>query len=241
MGRYFMLVIKVSRKLLKIALIIAIAACLGFISYRYIIINGGKYSRAEEPFIYRTDPADKGSLAAFLASAKAPAGGYKNIEIFDIAKEAVVKSFLPNPEVQKEAESYLKGITDICPKLNPIPKKGFMVKIPLDPPVQVENELVKASVDEVIIIFPEEEKPYLMLFDGEDRPLVFYFEGNTEEFTDKYIRYESLNIANPPPISPSRTVFMLLLLCNFQAVHKLGFEKLRPAFLIMPFIKSFFT
>jgi hypothetical protein len=51
-----------------------------------------------------------------------------------------------------------------------------MVKIPLERSFPLENKWVNALIDEVIIIIPEDEKPYLLIFDDENKPYFFTFE-----------------------------------------------------------------
>lgn len=104
----------------------------------------------------------------------------KSIEIFDINESRMVKVTQSNARIQKEVESYLNGITGPYLKFRPIPDKGFMVRIPLEPGIEVQNQWLAGPVDEVIIIFPEEAKPYLLVFDAENKPLFFIFEGKTE-------------------------------------------------------------
>ena len=119
-------------------------------------------------------------LLALALIIKVSAQEYRSIEIFDIHTECVVKKLPSNVTLQKEVDNYLKGITGIYVKLNPIPKKGFMVKIPLDPDLRIQNQWFQGLVNEVIVIFPEEGEPYLMVFDSMDRPHIFYFEGQTD-------------------------------------------------------------
>lgn len=92
-----------------------------------------------------------------------------------------MKTLEAHPSFQMKAEELLKGITGIYIKVNPIPKNGNIIKIPLEPAVLVENEWVHSYVDEIKVIFPIGEKPYLMVFDDENYPHFFNFEGNTED------------------------------------------------------------
>lgn len=103
-----------------------------------------------------------------------------NIEIFDINKECVIKRIPSNSTIQQEAINYLKGITNVYCKFNPVPSKGYMIKIPLESPVMIQNQWLNAFVDQAVILFPEQEEPYLMVFDNEDKLLFFCFEGKTE-------------------------------------------------------------
>ncbi|KAF0820110.1 hypothetical protein [Cytobacillus sp. FSL R5-0377] len=106
----------------------------------------------------------------------------QQIQIFNINKGKVIKVLQMNPEVQQETEKFLEGITGVYVKYNPIPNKGFMIRIPLEPNRKVRNKWFDGLVDEVTIILSGQENPYLMVFDDENRPYFFTFEGNIEEF-----------------------------------------------------------
>lgn len=110
---------------------------------------------------------------------------FKPIELFDIGKEQVVRSIPSDASIQKEAESCLQGITNIYVRFRPIPSKGYMVKIPLENPVQVDNPWVKCLVDQIILVFPGEEKPYLLVFDNRNRLTCLTFEGKTDALLKK--------------------------------------------------------
>ncbi|WP_075981874.1 hypothetical protein [Bacillus massilinigeriensis] len=106
--------------------------------------------------------------------------GLNQVEIFDLEKGKVIKTVPVSQVTQNEAEKYLKGINRIYVKLNPIPKKGHMIKIPLEPQVLVKNQWMESYVNEIIIVFPIKEQPYLMLFDDENNSHFLYFEGDTK-------------------------------------------------------------
>lgn len=101
------------------------------------------------------------------------------IEIFDITKERVVKEVPSTSETQREVKNCLEGITNIYAKFNPIPPKGFMIKVFLEPPVRIHNQWLNSRIDEVIILFPEGASPYLMVFEDGNKPLFLTFRGNT--------------------------------------------------------------
>ena len=109
----------------------------------------------------------------------------KQIEIFDIEKGAVIKTVPPNPIFQTEAAKILKNIKGIYKKVNPIPKKGLMVKIPLNPMISVQNQWLHTLVDEIIIFFPEDEDPYIMTFDDENN--YYFFTINNPKSTSEFI------------------------------------------------------
>ncbi|MBC5635215.1 hypothetical protein H8S33_00110 [Ornithinibacillus sp. BX22] len=103
-----------------------------------------------------------------------------NVELFDIEKNEIIKTTKPNRKIQLEVEKIIKEIDDIVRKLKPIPDKGYMIRIPLKPSIQLENQWVYALIDEVIIIIPEDEEPYLLLFDDENKTHFFTFEAKID-------------------------------------------------------------
>jgi len=106
----------------------------------------------------------------------------RNIEIFDITEGRVVKVVKLNSVIQKEVKEYLLGIVDVYAKSDPIPTKGYAIKIPLEPSIKIETKWINSVVDEVIIIFPDEEGPeqFLMIFEDENKLVCFTFVGNTK-------------------------------------------------------------
>lgn len=87
-----------------------------------------------------------------------------------------------NPNVPKEVKKFLEGITGVYVKYNPIPNKGFMIRVPLEPNIVVKNQWFNDLVDEVTIIFTDQEDPYLMVFNDENRMFFFTFKGDTANF-----------------------------------------------------------
>jgi hypothetical protein len=104
----------------------------------------------------------------------------KNVEVFDICQGKVINTVPTNPSFQQSAENYIKGIESIYVKVSPIPNKGYMVKIPLEPNIQIKNKWMDDFVDEVIIVFGKDEKPFLMTFDSENNIHIFTFNGDTD-------------------------------------------------------------
>jgi len=109
---------------------------------------------------------------------------YKDVEIFDISKGEVIKTIQSNPVIQKEAEKYLKSITGMYAKVKAFPESGYIIRVPLEPPVKVQGQWLTNygidSVDEVFILFPGQGTPYLLVLDERSRPLFYNFEGNTD-------------------------------------------------------------
>ena len=69
-----------------------------------------------------------------------------------------------DPAIQKEAIQYAKSITGPFKNLNAVPKDGHMIKIPLSKPVSITNQWLHTTIDEVLILLPLNQKPYIMLY-----------------------------------------------------------------------------
>lgn len=112
-------------------------------------------------------------IVILTSSTAASARSYENIEIFDISRGNVIKELPSDNIIQREARSLVDSISGVCSKFNPIPDRGYMVKIPLECPYLPESKYIDFFIDEVIIILPEGERAYLMIIDNEDRMLFF--------------------------------------------------------------------
>ena len=52
-----------------------------------------------------------------------------------------------------------------------------MIKIPLSKPVSITNQWLHTTIDEVLILLPLKENPYIMLYDDENNPHFYYVKG----------------------------------------------------------------
>lgn len=120
-----------------------------------------------------------------LMTITAQAQNNQQIEIFEINKGKVAKRVPLNAEIQEEAAKYLKEITGVFVKYNPIPVQGFMIKVPLEPNIMVKNQWFNDLVDEVVIIFSGDEEPYLMVHDNENSMHFYTFKGDTDKLLSK--------------------------------------------------------
>lgn len=169
---------KIKTKLSNVILIAILVTSFGFSIYCYIENKTRTYSN--ELAANSTEQPDHTNLVAFLTLPSSQVQGYGTIEIFDIGKEQVIKKVSSNDAIQKEVKSYLKGITGMYVKIRPIPEKGYMVKIPLEPPIKVENSWLNSLVDQMILVLPEHEVPYLLVFDNENRAVFYTFKGTVK-------------------------------------------------------------
>lgn len=112
-------------------------------------------------------------IAFFINTSHTHAQMNGSIQIYDVDQEIVIKTITMNPFIRKDSEKILQGINDIYKKFNPIPDKGLLVKIPLNPAIQVKNQWINTLVDELIIFYPEEEDPFILVYDDENNTYFF--------------------------------------------------------------------
>lgn len=111
-----------------------------------------------------------------------------SIEIFDIGRGRVTKTVPPNGKSRTEAKKILKGITGLYVKANPLPEKGFIVKVPFQPGIEVKNQWFSEyglnPVEKMFIVFPQDDEPFILVLDYKERPYLFIFEEKTDILLD---------------------------------------------------------
>ncbi len=171
-----MVIITINKRLLSAVMFIILLGTLGFSIYSYIHGN--------ESHISTLSQVNNSRLTSFMVSRNDSVSGYKNIEIFDMNKGEVIKRVKPNTLIRKEVKNHLNEIYGMYVKVKAFPDKGYIIRVPLEPPVDVKNKWLNDyninSVEEVFIIFPEEGKPYLLVLDDKKRPLFYIFESHTD-------------------------------------------------------------
>lgn len=103
----------------------------------------------------------------------------KYVEIFDPKQDKVVKVVQSNPQIQNMITSWITNIDGLY-KNDPATEDGFVVKIPLDPIVNVNSKALNALISEVYILIPENEPPCYLIFEDENRLLSFVFNGDID-------------------------------------------------------------
>lgn len=93
-----------------------------------------------------------------------------DVEVFDIEQEQVVKRFANTSEIQDEMKKYLETIDRSVPPLETVPKKGKMVRVPLQPALKVENQWIRSLVYEAFFIVLPDHEPFIILYDENRKP-----------------------------------------------------------------------
>jgi len=103
------------------------------------------------------------------------AEGSKYIEIFDSRQNRVVKVVQLNTEINNMVIDWLKEINGIYSKVEPVKDDGYVIRIPLNTPINVQSRWLNSLVKEVYIIIQENEPPIFMIFESENKLICFPF------------------------------------------------------------------
>ncbi|WP_404448985.1 hypothetical protein LG307_05930 [Sutcliffiella horikoshii] len=106
------------------------------------------------------------------------------IEVFDVTQGKVTKSIPMEDKNKEEALKLVKSADSLFPNLNPTPKTGFMVKVIFEPAQDIETKVLNQPVTQVIFIFPDAEKPYMLIFNEKDQPMFYYFSEDFAPFLE---------------------------------------------------------
>lgn len=166
-------IIIINKKKLKNIITFALLCSFSFIILNYSLIK--ETSDKNNTYLF-----NKSSIDAFLVTSICNEG-YKHVEIFNINMGSVIKKVPLSETIKSETIKYLNQITGVYVKVKAFPDRGYIIKIPLEPAVKIQNAWLDDLVDEVFIIFPEQEmNPYLLILNNKNMPFFYTFEGNTE-------------------------------------------------------------
>ena len=183
-----MVLIRINKKLLKAILAIVLIISLGLNVYSYVQMK--ELTDKYESLVGITNEFKEISLVTFVTATKTSEDLNRVIEIFDISKGEISKKIRSNTSIQKVANSFLNSVSGMYVKVKAFPDKGYIIRIPLDPPAKVENHWLKDckinSIDEVFIVFPEQGNPFLLVLDEKARPFFYTFEGNVDVLLEKF-------------------------------------------------------
>ncbi len=101
-----------------------------------------------------------------------------DIEIYDTRLDKVVKSVQAKPEIRNLIIEWINQTDAIYVKANPFPDEGYIVKVPLEPPVAVESEWICGSIGEIYIVLSKQDLPFYVVFDESEHISCYNINGN---------------------------------------------------------------
>lgn len=97
------------------------------------------------------------------------------IKVLDIETNSVVKEAEAAEDIDKEVEKAIKSIQRVTVQANPVPKKGYLIKIPLTKAIKVKSKWFNDIVSEALLIYnpATKNKGIIILYTDENTPLFF--------------------------------------------------------------------
>ena len=104
----------------------------------------------------------------------------RTIKVLDIETSTIFKEIKTNEEIDKEVENVIRAIKRVTVQANPIPKQGYLIKIPLTKSLKIKNEWFEEIVSEVLIIYNPTTKDLgkIIFYTDENTPMFFDIEYN---------------------------------------------------------------
>jgi hypothetical protein len=167
---------------MKVGILIVLAISITINIYNHY--QNTKLNSKYESLLCLSNQFYQTSLITFLASEHETDPSKRTVEIFDITKGEVIKKVLTNQTIEKAAISYLKAISGMYAAVKAFPEDGYIIRIPVVPPVQVQNPWLNDyniyTVDQIFILLPEQGSPYLLVLDTKLRPYFYNFDGDVD-------------------------------------------------------------
>ena len=173
-----MIIVSISKRKLKLFAVAVLAVCL--VSFGIYQIFGDQDAENYSELVDMLRNRDV-AVSGEILEATNTSESNNEIQIFDISKGKVVKKMNTTPSLQEQALQIISSITGLYTKVQPFPEKGYIVRIPVDPALKVQNQYINATIDKIYVIFTEKEPPIVLILDSSEKPFVYDFNWKTDE------------------------------------------------------------
>ena len=97
------------------------------------------------------------------------------IKVLDIETSTVIKEVPTSSDIDEDVKEAIKSITQVTVQAKPVPKKGYLIKIPLTKSLKVKNKWFDDIVSEVLLLYNPSTKRQgkIILYNDENIPLFF--------------------------------------------------------------------
>lgn len=95
------------------------------------------------------------------------------VERFDVKKGEVTERSPVTPEIRQEAERLIQAMGGHAGTFRVDPKDGIVLRIPLQPSLEIRKPGFYALSTEVFLFLPEGVAPYVLVFSEENEPRLF--------------------------------------------------------------------
>jgi hypothetical protein len=97
----------------------------------------------------------------------------KSVKVIDVETGDVVKDVPSSAYFTNELKTAIESMKGITVKVNPLPKKGYLILIQPTVSLKVKNKWYDGIVSEGMVVYSKEDSPRLILFTDENKPLFF--------------------------------------------------------------------
>lgn len=190
-----MFFISINKKVVGLVVFAIVLCLIAICAYSLSVISDTK--NKYESVISITRMFDDTHFIAYVADESVQ--NKKKIEVLDIAKGEVILTKSVNQDIQNEVFNYVKTVKEIYAKVMPFPEKGYVIRVPFDPPrttdVKLLNDTGIKNFDAVFIILSDKEAPILLILDNNLRPVFYLFNAGVDpllEYLDLKVEYATM-------------------------------------------------
>lgn len=114
---------------------------------------------------------------------------HQRVKVLNIESSEVIKEVDHSSKLDQLAITAIKGIENITVQANPLPKEGYLIKIPLTSSIKVKNKWFHDLVTEILLVYDPttKGKGKLILYNDENSPIFFDISYN---FSDLFNQLE---------------------------------------------------
>lgn len=142
-----------------------------------------------------------GVAGAFPAEADtgntAPPSKTPPVQLFDMQQERIIKTIPNQEEYQAAAREWLQSVTGLAPQLTIDSRCGYIVRIPLEMPVEIKLASTALKTKDVFLIYCPDRDPLLLVFSEQRKPFLLRISSNVKPFMQKLLAPGSLRQVTP--------------------------------------------
>lgn len=111
--------------------------------------------------------------------------GQQDVKVLNIETNTVIREADSSNVFDREVREAIKSIKRVTVQASPLPKKGYLIKIPLTSSIKVKNRWFDDYISEVIFVYNLEDK--------NQHRLILYNDDNTPSFFDLEYNFDQLS------------------------------------------------
>ncbi|WCF06159.1 type IV secretion system protein VirB6 [Paenibacillus thiaminolyticus] len=136
--------------------------------------------------------------AEFEPGNTAPSAKVPPVQLFDMQQERIIKTIPNQEEHQAAAREWLQSVTGLAPQMTLDSRCGYIVRIPLEAPVEIKLPPGPLKTKDVFLIYCPDKDPLLLVFSEQRKPFLLRISSNVKPFMQKL-----LAPASPKQVTPS--------------------------------------